>query len=449
MIDNLFPIEKPKKILVVDKDQVVLNLMINQLKTMEYNSFDAFSDGAEAWHALQFGNYDLVIMEWGLTNLSGFVIFNRLRRHGNYHSVPVLIVSHGIIKEDFRLLQEFPCTDFLEKPFTKVSFEKKLGELLKDTQWHRNNVDSINKILDASQKDGKKAISLLKDFMKNAPNPIPVAIIAGRQLLKNEFYREAENLFRLVTQKDPHSILALGELGKALHLQQRHQEAYDILSMVQKISPKNLERLCLMGEVKLNDLDPGIARKHFTKVLELDSDDDKAKAGLVVAGNLEEHMITNNNKDAVTYNFASIANAVGISLVRRGRCMEGIKQYLSAANFVYKDMEKTKIDFNIGLGYLRWKKPEEALNWFKKSHDSAKDKSFKKALKYMQKIEKLLKDNSDAKSKDAEKVIQAKEQQLNKIIEQSKNAEEGTEVADKLGLTKPEETKSEEVKKAS
>lgn len=170
----------------------------------------------------------------------------------------------------------------------------------------------------------------------------------------------------MIIEKDDRCVPALNELGKILHMNGEHLKALDYLRAAAKLSPHNIKRLCLLGEVELNLNDPETARVFFAKALVIDPDSEVAHAGMVVAENMDEFVPVSSGT-SVPRNFASLMNTMGITLVRNGQFSKGIAQYQSAMYFLENNEDNAKVAFNLGLGFLRWGKPIDALPWFRKS----------------------------------------------------------------------------------
>ncbi len=373
-----------KSALVVDDDEVSLNLIASHLKRMGVTDLVLLQDGEASWEALQKRKFDLIVLDWKLPKLSGLALFNRIRRRRDHRTTPLLVVSGLLEKHDFKLLQEFPCTGLMEKPFTMVLFQNRVEELMKESMWYGQNETLINTLLDAVQHDGKKAETLLKQILKKAPNPIPLALIAARRLNKDRMLKHAQVILEGVLKIDENSIIAMNELGKTLHLLGRHKQALDVLRQANRLSSQNLQRLCLTGEVELNLKDPESARAYFEKALEFDPEDQKAKSGMIVSGNLKE-MLEAPEPMQVPHSFASILNTMGIAMVRNQNFAKGIEQYRSALAFLHNQSDVGRVAFNLGLGYLRWGKPHEALPWFQKS-EALVPKGFGKSSTYIRQL---------------------------------------------------------------
>jgi tetratricopeptide (TPR) repeat protein len=134
----------------------------------------------------------------------------------------------------------------------------------------------------------------------------------------------------------------------------------------------------MLGEVELNLNDPETARVYFAKALVIDPDSDLAHAGIVVADNMDE-FVPLTNAAGIPRNFASLMNTMGITFVRNGQFSKGIEQYRSAMYFLENSEDNAKVAFNLGLGFLRWGRPKDALPWFRKSEQLVGDGDSKSA----------------------------------------------------------------------
>ncbi len=135
--------------------------------------------------------------------------------------------------------------------------------------------------------------------------------------------------------------------------------------------------------IELQEIDPGQAAQSFKKALQIDPSSETAQAGEELAENTARYL-TRSDVTQIPDNFASLLNAIGISIVKQQNFEEGISHYMSAMKFVDDPMRQAKLAFNLGLGYLRWQKQDDAKQWFEKSFTMSNGQ-FSKALHYSQK----------------------------------------------------------------
>ena len=194
---------------------------------------------------------------------------------------------------------------------------------------------------------------------------------------------DALKVFLPVLDLDDNNVQALAGIGRLKFQQGRSEEASVYLRIANNQAPGNVERLCALGEIELSQFEAEGAKDHFAAALIHDPDSDVANAGFLIANNLEQY-ITNYAQTSHWRSFASMCNTVGVFLVREGDIEAGIEQYSAAMKFLRDDATKSRVAFNLGLGYLRWNKPKDAINWLSKAMVGADDDvSRKKVSRYL------------------------------------------------------------------
>ena len=392
MSSELSYIAAEYRVLVVDHDQVARNLVINCLSATGFSDVVPATDGQGAWLTLSNDpNFSLIVLDWKLPGgLSGLALYNRIRSLPAYRTTPILVVSGFVERNDFRLLQEFPCTALVEKPFTNSLLQISIEDLLKESVWYGQNEALIDSLLEAVKGNGKTAEQLIKQVLKKAPKPMPLALLAAKRLVKNKLLKSAKAILESVLKVDDQSLIALNEMGKVMHMMGKHEQALGYLRQASDLSPQCIPRLCLMGEVELNLNDPEGARKSFQKALHVDAEHVKAQQGLILADNMND-LFAAPAALQVPSSFASLMNTMGIAYVRNRNFARGIGQYQAALNFLPDGEDRARVAFNLGLGYLRWGKPGDALIWFQRS-EAEHQGSGNRSASYVRKL--LLKESS-------------------------------------------------------
>lgn len=376
-----------KSALIVEDDEMMTTLLRDYLESFGIKESVSAPDGSSAWKLVREQTFDLIILDWRVPGASGLTLFNRIRQLPGYGITPICISSGLLTREDCFLLEEYPVTRLLEKPYTEEIFIECIERLLIDSQWQQLNLGRLEELVAGIRAKDLSALGTLQTMLKMSPNLVPVTINAAKILRSHGLAREAEGLLRRALERDASSILAQSELGKVLHVQGRFAEAHDVLRKAQELSPKNLQRLCLLGEIDLATGDAESAAKHFKQALTIDGDDEKARAGLVTAGNIAALPPEQRKSPELLRSMAGLMNITAVSLVKKGEHEAAIKQYQAAFHFITSDDDRTRIAFNLGLGYLRWERPDDAAIWFKKSLDFSGG-TFGKARDYLARLEK-------------------------------------------------------------
>ena len=122
----------------------------------------------------------------------------------------------------------------------------------------------------------------------------------------------------------------------------------------------------------------------------------RAAEGLKLAETSNEYFTQQDiEPQSIEFKFASLMNTIGIAKVRASDVKDGLEHYKSALYFIDTTDDRAKVMFNIGLGYLRAKLDNEALEWFEKSSEESGGK-FAKVEGYIGAIKQKLKRSSRA-----------------------------------------------------
>ena len=117
----------PKKILIVDDEEQIRDLLIRLLKR-NYDTLSA-QNGREALEISR-GNSDLslVLMDTDMPGLNGYEVCKLLRDEGYNGIIIGMSGNHGI--EYKKRWQEARANDFIEKPFLIDTISKKIKQYL-------------------------------------------------------------------------------------------------------------------------------------------------------------------------------------------------------------------------------------------------------------------------------------------------------------------------------
>ncbi|MFK7823125.1 MAG: response regulator [Oligoflexales bacterium] len=371
----------PKSVLVLEDDVPLAGMLTNELRAMGVRSVDRYENGNQAWKACQKKHYDFILMDWKVPALSSLALFNRLKQDSYYRNTPIMVMSGFLDKKDFSLLGEFHNASNIEKPFAVKFLVNKMQMLIKESRWLVQQESRFKTMISELERNQELDEDELLKMINEAPNPVPVAICLGKTLREKAKYDLAEGILLKALKYSDNTVL-LSELGKVYLLKGDSEKAKSFLKRANKKSPDNLERLCNLGNLHLKDMDIEEANDAFHRACAIDNENSMAKSGKLLVNNIEKWVT---GAISIPETFAGILNSIGVNMVRSGQFSDGIEHYNSALIHVNDQIIKAKLSFNLGLGYLRWNKPQEALDWFQKSKIYCPD--FKKAEKYIDNLE--------------------------------------------------------------
>jgi CheY-like chemotaxis protein len=104
-----------RRILVVDDDRDSRQLKIDLLTSSGYQ-VEAANDGAAGWEALQTHDYDLVITDNHMPNMTGLEMIEKL--YSSHQTIPVIMATGNLPTEEFAHKPWLKPEAVLQKPFT-------------------------------------------------------------------------------------------------------------------------------------------------------------------------------------------------------------------------------------------------------------------------------------------------------------------------------------------
>ena len=304
-------------------------------------------------------HFDFIVMDWKLPGLAGMALLNRFRAMETHRYTPIIVSSGFLEKTDLALLGENLLIGFLEKPVQRGTLIRRVGDLYEESLWMHDKKDLLTEIftkIESSTVEGK--LTVLETLLNSAPHPVPIGCAAAQILIGKQRYKEAEHLLIQLLKKVPDAIFPLHLLGKIKLLKKEYVDAQKILKKAYSRSPKNVERLNLLGNAALHNLEYEEADSFFNKALTIDKLNVTASSGVKVVKTIFDYINEANKKPGES--LASLLNTIGISHIKNRKYEEGIEFYLATIPHLNDTKLESRIQFNIGLGYLRWNKPKEA-----------------------------------------------------------------------------------------
>jgi CheY-like chemotaxis protein len=120
--------DSPRRILVVDDETYIRELLVITLGHLGYGSVDSAYDGADAWKALQEVNYDLVITDHKMPRVTGLELIARMRSQGMLQ--PVILISGTMPTEELTRNPGLRIDAMLAKPFTIATLTTAMENLV-------------------------------------------------------------------------------------------------------------------------------------------------------------------------------------------------------------------------------------------------------------------------------------------------------------------------------
>jgi len=116
------------RILVVDDETYIRELMVEILSHIGYKKVDTAKDGADAWKRLHEINYCLVITDHKMPRLTGLELIARMRAEGL--SQPVILISGAMPTDELNRSPDLRVDATLLKPLSVPELATTIGHLL-------------------------------------------------------------------------------------------------------------------------------------------------------------------------------------------------------------------------------------------------------------------------------------------------------------------------------
>ena len=121
-----------KRVLVVDDDRVIQQLLEVNLELEGYEVVATASDGKEALEKIRELRPDLVILDIMMPKMDGLEVCRRLRADPQLAAIPVVLLSARAQDMDIREGLELGASAYLTKPFDPVELLEVVGRLAKN-----------------------------------------------------------------------------------------------------------------------------------------------------------------------------------------------------------------------------------------------------------------------------------------------------------------------------
>lgn len=119
------------KFLVVDDFKTMRRMLVAHLEEMGYADVEEAEDGAVALKKLHESDFDFIICDWNMPNMTGVELLQTVRKDAQLKHLPFILVSAesqwGQISQAIRN----EVSEYVIKPFHFEDLEKKINKCLK------------------------------------------------------------------------------------------------------------------------------------------------------------------------------------------------------------------------------------------------------------------------------------------------------------------------------
>jgi len=123
------PIDTDMKILIVDDFAATRKIIFNTFAQLGFNNTDEEDDGFSALVRLKSALFDLVVIDWKMSKMSGMELLKQIRANPNLKHIPVLMVSEDGLQENIVAATKAGLNAYIIRPFEVKTFAEKLEKI--------------------------------------------------------------------------------------------------------------------------------------------------------------------------------------------------------------------------------------------------------------------------------------------------------------------------------
>ena len=118
------------KLLVADDEEILRMLIVDTLEDDGYE-IDEASDGGEAYNLIQSNDYDLVLLDYMMPELTGLEVIKKVRDEGR-EEVKIMMLTAKAQKKDEEIARQAGANYFISKPFSPVELAEVVEGILSE-----------------------------------------------------------------------------------------------------------------------------------------------------------------------------------------------------------------------------------------------------------------------------------------------------------------------------
>jgi two-component system chemotaxis response regulator CheY len=117
------------KFLVVDDFSTMRRIVRNLLKELGFTNVDEAEDGVIALQKLRSSQFDFVVSDWNMPNMTGIELLRAMRADPGLKHLPLLMITAEAKKENIIEAAQAGASGYIVKPFTAATLNEKLTKI--------------------------------------------------------------------------------------------------------------------------------------------------------------------------------------------------------------------------------------------------------------------------------------------------------------------------------
>ena len=120
------------RFLVGDDFSTMRRIVRNLLKELGFLNVQEAEDGVEALVKLRADEFDFVVSDWNMPNMTGIELLREIRADAKLKHLPVLMVTAEAKKENIIEAAKAGASGYVVKPFTAATLDEKLKKIFQN-----------------------------------------------------------------------------------------------------------------------------------------------------------------------------------------------------------------------------------------------------------------------------------------------------------------------------
>lgn len=119
------------KFLIVDDMSSMRRIVRSLLKEIGFLEADEAEDGQSALQKLMTGQFDIVITDIQMPNMTGIELLEAMKQEDRLRRIPVVLITAEARREDVLHAVELGVDAYIIKPFSKGTLEDKIIKIIR------------------------------------------------------------------------------------------------------------------------------------------------------------------------------------------------------------------------------------------------------------------------------------------------------------------------------
>ncbi len=124
-------IDTTMKVLVVDDFSTMRAVVMKLFSELGFTDVSQAVNGREAWDKIQQEDFDLVVCDWNMPEMTGIELLKKLKEDDRYHDIPFILITAEAKANQILEASRLGVDAYIVKPFSIETLYQKIFEVFK------------------------------------------------------------------------------------------------------------------------------------------------------------------------------------------------------------------------------------------------------------------------------------------------------------------------------